>query len=78
MAKKEPEFEGRIRYVEDWNGRGEYFLFENKWTNEEEWGLEIAFKLLDYGDEKGEVVNYRALTTIREWQRLGMKFHFGK
>lgn len=26
----------RIRYVEDWNGRGEHFLFENKWTDEEE------------------------------------------
>ena len=69
---------GRIRYEEDWCGRGEHFVFENKWSDEDEWGLEVAFKLLDYGEEKGAVVSYQAITKIREWQTLGIDFHFGK
>lgn len=78
MAKKKDRLEVRIRYVEDWNGDGEHFVFENKWTSEDEWGLDTAFKLLDYGNRKGEVVNYRALTKIRELMKLGIPFRFGK
>ena len=77
MGKKD-KLVGRIRYEEDWNGRGEHFIFENKWSNEDEWGLECAFKLLDYGDEKGAVVSYKAITLIRQWKELGVDFHFGK
>lgn len=77
MAKKD-HLECRIRYVEDWNGEGEHFVFENKWTNEDEWGLDTAFKLIDYKDLKGELVNYRALTKIRELMKLGIHFYFGK
>ena len=70
MAKKN-KLIGRIRYEEDWNGRGEYYIFENKWSNEEEWGLECAFPLVN------DMVHYEALTLIRQWQRLGMEFYFG-
>lgn len=76
MAKK--KLMGRIRYEEDWNGMGEHFIFENKWSDEDEWGLEVAFKLLDYNGKKGEVISYQALTKIREWKRLGVDFYFGK
>ena len=77
MAKKN-QLECRIRYVENWNGQGEYFVFENKWTDEDEWGLDTAFKLLDYGEGKGNVISYQALTKIRELQKLGIPFRFGK
>lgn len=75
---KEPKLEGKITYVEDWYGKGEYYIFSTKWTNEDEWGLDTAFKLLDYGEEKAGVISYQALTKIREWQRMGIPFHFGK
>lgn len=78
MAKKKDHLEVRIRYVENWNGQGEHFVFENKWTNEDEWGLDTAFKLLDYNGKKGEVVSYQALTKIRELMTLGVPFRFGK
>lgn len=78
MTKKKDHLEVRIRYVEDWDGQGEYFVFENKWTNEDEWGLDTAFKLLDYNGKKGEVVSYQALTKIRELMKLGIPFRFGK
>ena len=80
MAKKKAKLQGRIRYVEDWNKQGEHYLFEIKWSDEEEWGLEIACKL--WSDEpyggKGEycMLHYTALTKIREWQRLGVEFWF--
>ena len=74
MAK----LQGRIRYEENWNGRGEYFVYETKWSNEKEWGLDTAFNLLDYGEEKGAVVRYEAVTKIREWMRQGVEVHFGK
>ena len=83
MAKKN-QLECRIRYEKDWNGRGEYFIFENKWTDEEEWSLDTAFKLLDYRGEDGTVleqdkaavINYQALTKIRELQKFGIPFYF--
>lgn len=62
--------EGRIRYAEDWNGRGEHFVFETKWSNEKEWGLDTAYRLID------DNLHYTALTKIREWQRLGISFRF--
>ena len=78
MAKSRDKLIGRIHYDADWHGMGEYFIFETKWTNEEEWGLDTAFKLLDYNDEPGAVISYKALTKIREWTRLGIDFYFGK
>jgi len=76
MAKR--RLEGRIRYEEDWGGRGEHFVFETKWSDEDEWGLDTAFKLYDYGGDKAVVLNYQALTKIREWMNLGIDFHFGR
>ena len=81
---KKPQYEVRIRYDENWNGQGEYFVFEGKWTDEKEWGLDSAFKLLDYRDENGNVheqdkaavLNYQALTKIRELQKIGIPFYF--
>ena len=69
------DLEGRIRYVEDWNGRGEHYLFELKHKKEEpsEWGLDTAFKIID-----GNLVSFQALTTIREWKHLDIPFRFGK
>lgn len=82
MAKKKDRLEVRIRYERDWNDQGEHFVFENKWTSEDEWGLDTAFKLLDYdygnGIEKGAVISYQALTKIRELIKLGISFRFGK
>lgn len=77
MARKN-EYEERIRYEENWNGEGEHFIFEGKWTDEDEWGLDSAFKLFDYEGEKGAVISYTALTKIRELMKLGVKFHFSK
>lgn len=74
----EPYLEARIRYVEDWNGQGEYYVFENKWTNEEEWGLDVAFKLQDSAEEKGVLLHYEALTKIRELMNLGIPFYFAR
>lgn len=78
MAKAKDKLVGRIHYDEDWHGMGEHFVFETKWKSEDEWGLDTAFKLLDYNGEKGAVISYTAITKIREWTRLGIVFHFGK
>lgn len=75
---KEPYYEERIYYDEDWCGRGEHFVFEGKWSNKENWGLDSAFKLIDFNGEKGVLVNYQALTKIRELIDLKIPFHFGK
>ena len=71
---------GRIHYEEDWHGLGEHFIFDTKWSNEgeDDWGLDTAFKLLDYNGEAGAVISYKAITKIREWQRMGIDFRFGK
>lgn len=84
-AEEDRRYEERIRYVEDWHGEGEHFVFEGKWSDEKEWGLDSAFKLLDYHDKDGNVppdgkgilLNYQALTKIRELKRMGVEFHFG-
>ena len=77
IDEDERHYEGRIRYEEDWYGKGEHYVFEGRWSDEE-WGLDTAFKLLDYNEQKGILLNYEALTKIREWMRLGIPFHFGK
>lgn len=74
MGKR--KLQGRIRYEENWNDWGEHYIFEIKWSDEDEWGLEVAYKLLDYKDHKGAVLNYEALTKVREWMRLGVDFYF--
>lgn len=68
MAKR--KLQGRIRYVEDWHGRGEHYLFEVKWSDEKEWGLDTAYGLIE------DAIHYTALTKIREWQNLGIEFWF--
>jgi len=67
----EARLECRIRYEEDWKGQGEYYIFENKWTNEEEWGLDTAFALKD------DRISYEALTKVRELMKMGIHFYFG-
>lgn len=79
----EPRLECRIRYAENWNGQGEHFVFENKWTNEEEWGLDSAFPLVTVEDGdvirgEGELIHYTALTKVRELMKLGVHFYFSK
>ena len=76
----ERHYEERIRYVEDWHGEGEHFLFEGKQSDEEAWCLDTAFKLfdLDYNGyhNKGELISYQALTKIRELRKMGIPYHF--
>ena len=78
----ERHYQERIRYVEDWNGHGEYFLFEGKWSDEDDWGLDTAFKLqpLVTKDEtiEGELISYQALTKIRELMKMDVNFWFAK
>ena len=69
-------YEARIRYEENGRDGMEYYIFESKWSNEDEWGTEIEVPLLDYKDEKAVLVHFQALTRIREWQKLGIPFHF--
>ena len=76
------DLEGRIRYVADWDGRGEFFLFETKHKDGTEWSLESAFKLLDYDHDgihrKAELISYQALSQIRQWHMNGIPYHFGE
>ena len=78
MAKKDKMI-GRVRYVEDWYGQGEHFLFECKWEDEPEtgWSLDSAFPLFDVIDGEiktgtGDYIHYTALTKIREWRKTSI------
>lgn len=66
-------YEERIRYVEDWNGQGEYYVFEGRWSDEEKWGVDCAFQLFG---ENAQLVNYQALTKIRELKKMNIPFYF--
>lgn len=71
MKKQKKEFfVCRIRYEENYRDDGEYYIFENKWSDEKTWGLDTAFKLID------DRISYQALTKIREMQRNGIEFYF--
>lgn len=61
----------RIRYEENYNGRGEHFIFEIK--KGDDWGLDKAFKLI--GDN-ADLISYQALTEIRDLQDLGFEVFF--
>ena len=65
-------FEERIRYDENWCDKGEHFVFEGKYTDEDEWSLDMAFPVID------DNVHYTALTKIRELMWLGTPFHFAR
>lgn len=69
MAKK-VKLQGRIRYEENYMNNGEYYVFEIKHSDEKEWELDTAYKLID------DRLSYEALTKIREWQRLDIDFYF--
>lgn len=68
--------EGRVRYCKDWNGKGEYYLFESRRAGEDEYSLENAFKLWDYEGENAVMIHFSALPKIREWMAIGVNFHF--
>ncbi len=70
-GEEDRELVCRIRYEEDFCGRGEYFVFETKWSDEDGWGLDTAFPI-----REGRI-HYTALTKIRELQSLGVRFYFG-
>jgi hypothetical protein len=70
VDEDERHLEARIRYDENYMNDGEHYVFENRWSDEEEWGMEMAFKLID------DRLSYQALTKIREWKRLGIPFYF--
>ena len=78
MAKR--KLQCRIKYMEKcpWFGKEEVeaFVFENKWSDEDEWGLDTAYRLYDSDYGKGELISYQALTKIRELQNLGIEFYF--
>ena len=57
-------FQARMRYDENWHGQGEHYVFENKWSDEDEWGLDTAFPLVD------DRIHYTALTKIRDLPKL--------
>lgn len=65
-----PRFITRIRYDEDYDGRGEAYVFECKWTHDNEWSLDCAYYLRD------DMISYEALTKIRELKRNGVEFTF--
>lgn len=67
---RKPRYEERIRYDENFRDDGEHFVFEGKWSDESEWGLDQAFKLVN------DRLSYQALTKIRELQRLDIPFYF--
>lgn len=65
--------EGRIRYVNNEERfEGEWYLFEIFQKDTKEWGLDTAYPL----KYDGEFIHYQALTKVREWLNLGIKFHF--
>lgn len=72
----------RMKYYEDWNGRGEHFVLENKMPDEDEWGLGTAYKLFDLKDDQGNVIkegellSYEALTKIRDLKKRGIEVRF--
>lgn len=68
----DPHYIVRIRYDENWNGEGEHFIFEGKWSNEDNWGFVSAFQLMN------NMIHYTALTKIRELKNLGIEFYFKK
>lgn len=78
--KKQPTYEVRIRYAQDYHDLGECYVFEGKMTDEDEslWSLDTAFQLLDYNGKKGSVIPYHALTKIRELMDMGIPFYFSK
>ena len=66
MAKA--KLQCRIRYDENYRDTGkEYYVFETKWTTEEEWGLDTAFPVKD------DMISYQALTRVRETMKLGIE-----
>ena len=69
----------RIRFVDDLENDGEGFVFENKWSDEEEWGMDTLFNLIPQDDDPNhDLISYQALTKIRELQRMGVDVRFGK
>lgn len=71
---KKNQMEYRIRFDENYNGRGEFFVFEYRSNGDDEWNLDSAFKVL--GDEADGMISYQALTKIRHLMDMGIHFRF--
>lgn len=71
--------EARICFVDDLENDGEGFVFENKWSDEDEWGMDTLFNLIPQDDDPShDLISYQALTKIRELQNMGIDVRFGK
>lgn len=75
MSKKRNQLEYRIRHTDNFMNDGEYFLFECKRSNEKDWGLDTAFKVMKTTDED-VVVNLGALVKISRLMDLDIPFKF--
>ena len=60
--------ECRVRYEK--KDDKEWYIFENRQNEEEEFGLDMAFELRD------DMVSYQALTKVRELLRRGYDIRF--
>ena len=69
--ENERKYLERCRYEADWNGKGEHFIFEGRWTDDDDWGLDMAVPV------KNDMIHYTALTKIRELMRQDVEFFFG-
>lgn len=68
VETKQPEC--RIRYCKKDQDGDECYIFETRQSGDEEFGLCISFLLID------DMINYQALTQIREMMHLGYKIQF--
>lgn len=71
----------RVRYDKDCFGEGEHYVFEYRKFDEEEWTFDSAFPLVSFEDGKlvigkGDLLNYTALTKVREMMKYGYAICF--
>ncbi len=67
-AKEDCKPECRVRYVK--NDEGEWYNFEIRQNEDEDFGLDTSFRLVD------DRLSYQALTKIRELMKLDYRIYF--
>lgn len=67
-VKEDCKPECRVRYIQ--NNEGEWYNFEIRQNEDDNFGLDTSFQLVD-----GRL-NYQALTKIRELMKLGYRIYF--